>query len=447
MQPMMTRIARGMFLLACVVLSGCAASNLPGFQNAYYSYNVPESLVNQIKTKFQEHGLNRASVTRDNVGRIELTGTYKNEDDVDKAFSIVQSIVGLKSTSPFYPQDVQQKRWELAAAKALDSDNKRRKEAASAPKKIALVIGINHFMDSERLHDIQGADDAAVVQRYLQAAGFSVTAILGDQATKRHVEQALHQLDDSIGPNDNVFIYISSHGNAPVPSPTGTDQRKMSIMVFDSGEPGVRVIDKVDFKIRLQETSVADTLVQAIAKKPSRITRMLIDTCYSGDMLDDVSAESHAYILKTNNGRAEHAGISLASWTGPAYTTKGIRFADDSGKSTSQANKPTAKTVIDRSRSGYTIITATSENEESLGPDAKVGTFTSPIPPYKPLRGSFFTQSLFDYLGKYNGNLDASFRDAQSFTSTKVIEVTNGQSHQVPRQYSTIPAQQNQLLQ
>lgn len=447
MQSMMTRVARGLILLACMTLTACAANNLPGFQNAYYSYNVPQSLVDRIKAKFQEHGLQRASVTRDNVGRVQLTGTYKNEDDVDKAFSIVQSIVGLKSTSPFYPQDVQQKRWELAAAKALDSDNRRRKDAASAPKKIALVIGINHFMDSARLHDIQGEDDAAVVQRYLQAAGFSVTAVLGSQATKLNVERALHQLDDSIGPNDNVFIYISSHGNAPVPSPAGHDQRKMSIMVFDSGEPGIAKVDQVDYMIRLQETSVADTLVQEIAKKPSRITRMLIDTCYSGDMLDDVSAESQAYILKTNGGRAERAGISLASWTGPAYTSKGIHFAADSAGNTAGSTISGTKTVVDRSRSGYTIMTATSENEESLGPDAKIGVFPSPIPPNKPLKGSFFTQSLFDYLGKYNGDLDTSFHEAQRFTSDKAAEVTHGQNHQTPRQYSTIPAQQNQLFQ
>ena len=443
----MTRMTRGLILLACTMLTACAANNLPGFQNAYYSYNVPQSLVDRIKVKFQEHGLERASVTRDNVGRVQLIGTYKNEDDVDKAFSIVQSIVGLKSTSPFYPQDVQQKRWELAAAKALDSDNKRRKDAASAPKKIALVIGINHFMDSARLRDIQGEDDAIVVQRYLQAAGFSVTALLGAQATKVNVEHALHQLDDSIGPNDNVFIYISSHGNAPVPSPAGHDQRKMSIMVFDSGEPGVKRVDQVDYMIRLQETSVADTLVQEIAKKPSRITRMLIDTCYSGDMLDDVSAESQAYILKTNGGQAERAGISLASWTGPAYTSKGIHFAADSTGSAAATTKLGTKTVVDRSRSGYTIITATSENEESLGPDAKTGVFPSPIPPNKPLKGSFFTQSLFDYLSKYNGDLDTSFRDAQRFTSEEATEVTHGQNHQTPRQYSTIPARENQLFQ
>jgi hypothetical protein len=447
MQSMMTRMTRALMLLACMMLTACAASSLPGFQNAYYSYDVPQSLVDRIKVKFHEHGLERASVTRDNVGRIQLIGTYKNEDDVDKAFSIVQSIVGLKSTSPFYPQDVLQKRWEVAAAKALDSDNKRRKEAAAAPKKLALVIGINHFMDSARLHDIQGEDDAIVVRRYLQAAGFSVTAVLGVQATKANVEHALHQLDDAIGPNDNVFIYISSHGNAPVPSPAGRDQRKMSIMVFDSGEPGVKKVDQVDYMIRLQETSVADTLVQEIAKKPSRITRMLIDTCYSGDMLDDVSAESQAYILKTNGGRAERAGISLASWTGPAYTSKGIHFAADPVGGAADGTKLSTRTVIDRSRSGYTIMTATSENEESLGPDAATGVFPSPIPPGKPLRGSFFTQSLFDYLGKYNGDLDSSFRDAQRFTSEKATEVTQGQNHQTPRQYSTIPAQENQLFQ
>jgi hypothetical protein len=62
------------------------------------------------------------------------------------------------------------------------------------------------------------------------------------------------------------------------------------------------------------------------------------------------------------------------------------------------------------------------------------------------LKGSFFTQSLFAYLDHYHGQLAPAFRDAQSFTSRKAIEVSRGERHQIPREYSTIPADRNDLF-
>jgi hypothetical protein len=444
---MITPITRVLVLLASLLLTACAASSLPGFQNAYYSYNVPQPLFDSIKVKFREHGLDHASITRDTVGRVQLTGSYRNEDEVDTAFTIVQSIVGLKSTSPFYPQDIKQKRWDIAAGKALDAYNRSRKAASLVPTKRALVIGINSFRN-QHIGRIQGRDDAVVVQGFLKRAGYSVTTLLEEQATKANIEHALVALDNAIGPNDTVFVYISSHGTPPLPTAAGGDQRKMSIIAYDSGYlPNAGPTDNTESRLFFQQTSVPDTLVQSIAQKPSRTTRLIIDTCYSGDMLNDVQDDpSAAYILKTNGGEPERAGISLASWTGPAYTSKGIHFAADptSAKGAALAGSSLAST--DRSRSGYTIITATSENEESLGPDSKIGTFPSPLSPDRQLRGSFFTQSLFDYLGKYNGELGLAFRDARGFTSETATKVTEGKDHQVPREFSTIPDQQNNLF-
>ncbi|TDV37352.1 caspase domain-containing protein [Paraburkholderia caballeronis] len=444
---MKTFFARISIVACALLLSACAASDLPGFQNAYRAYDVPQPLVERIKAKFQAHGLDQASVARDSTGRIQLTGTYRNEDEVDQAFTIVQSIVGIKSTSPFYPTHILQKRWERAAGQALDAYAHGARHASAMPVKRALVVGINHFADPYHLPDIQGADDAVVVQAYLKQAGYTVTALLNERATKANIEAAIARLGGEIGPNDQVFIYISSHGNVPVPTPAGQDQRKMSIMAYDSGDQNtVKSNDRTEILLHFQNHAVPDTLVQDLARKPSAMTRVVIDTCYSGDMLDDISDDSTTYILQTNGGRSEREGISLASWTGPAYTAKGIRFSDDgAGASGGQVGGAAAHTAVDRNRSGYQIITATSTNEESLGP--KSGHFASPLDPGRTLRGSYFTQSLFDYLAHDNGQLDPAFRDAQRFTSSTAVEVSHGNAHQVPRQFSTIPAQQNDLFQ
>lgn len=443
---MKTILARLVVLTASLLLTACAASSLPGFQNAYHGYDVPQTLVERIKLKFHQHGLDQAGVTRDGTGRIELTGTYRNEDEVDTAFTIVQSIVGIKSTSPFYPEHILQKRWEVAAGKALGAYTHGQHNASAAPVKRALVVGINHFADFEHMHDIQGADDAAVVQDYLRRAGYRVTALLGEQATQAGVEAAIARLGAEIGPNDDVFLYISSHGNMPVPTPDGPDARKMSILVYDSGSAEtMRSRDPTEIMLYFQRHSVPDTLVQDLAKKPSHTTRVVIDTCYSGDMLDDVSDESTTYVRAANGGRHEKQGISLASWTGPAYTSKGIRFADDTEDGDGGARAKGPHTKIDRSRSGYLLITATSPDEESLGPSA--GTFTSPLAAARVLKGSYFTQSLFDYLGYYQGRLDPAFLDARNFTSRIAVQVSGGKAHQIPRRYSTILDQQNDLFQ
>lgn len=432
-------------VVGALLLTGCAASSLPGYQNAYHAYNVPQSLFERIEVKFHEHGLDQASITRDTTGRVQLAGTYRNEDEVDEAFTIVMSIVGLKSTSPFYPEHILQRRWDVAAGKALDSYAQLQRRGSGAPVKRALVVGINHFADPYHLPDIQGADDAAIVQGYLLKAGYKVTALLNEHATQANVEAAIAKLDHDIGPNDDVFIYISSHGNAPVPSPAGNDQRKMSIMAYDSGDQStISSNDRTEILLHYQRHSVPDTLVQNLARKPSHTMRVVIDTCYSGDMLDDIADDSTAYILQANGGQSEHAGISLASWTGPEYTSKGIHFADDA-TGDQGADVTHARTSIDRNRSGYNIITATSANEESLGP--KSGSFSSPLSPDRTLRGSYFTQSLFEYLGYYKGQLGPAFRDAQTFTAKEALDVSHGKAHQTPRQYSTIPDQQNDLYQ
>lgn len=441
MKRLITRLA---CLIVPVLLTACAASSLPGYQNAYRAYDVPETLVQQIKVKFASHGLTQASVGRDNTGRIQLIGTYRDEDQVDSAFLIVQSIVGIKSTSPFYPEHVLKKRWDAEAGNALTAFNRAQASRSAPPVKRALVVGINHFADHVHMLDIQGADDAEVVQHYLERAGYRVTTLLDQQATTANIEAAIAKLNAQIRPDDDVFIYVSSHGNMPVPSPAGGDNRKMSILTYDSGNDWtMRSHDHTEVLLHLQQHAVPDTLVQELARKPSRTMRVLIDTCYSGDMLDDIADEGSAYARRVNGNRNESESISLASWTGPAYVSKGIRFSDDDAPQL--GGKQQARAVIDRSRAGYNIITATSPNQEALGPPG--GTFENPVAPDQILKGSYFTQALFAYLEHYRGQLAPAFQDARSFTSRVAIEVSKGKAHQVPREWSTIPADKNDLSQ
>jgi len=190
-------------------------------------------------------------------------------------------------------------------------------------------------------------------------------------------------------------------------------------------------------------------MVQRLAKKPTRVTRILIDTCYSGEILSGIpDSESNRYILATNGGKPERASIALASWTGPEFTSKSIRFKDQAAPNPSAQSSATSRQrdsgwdKLDSKRP-YAIITATSEGEESLGPRVEEGTFASPLSANKTLRGSFFTQAFFEYLDAADGHMEPAFENARAFTQQKAIEVTKGKGHQVPRQLSTLPADQN----
>lgn len=441
---MFKRICSALFVLLPLLLAGCAANQLHGFENTYYSYNVPQPLLDKIAARLRQEGLVNARVERDTVGRVKLGGSYQTEDEVDRAFLIVQSIVGLKSTSPFYPANIRQQRWEIEAREQLERLVQAERAKPRPPRRVALVIGISTFKDSRHLKPIPGEEDAVVVQRAARQSGYQVTALLGRNATKANIEAALRQIDADLRPDDSLFIYVSSHGMKPLPSANGGDERKMSIMAWDSGDAAIN--DEISYQLNLLKTAVPDVLVQRLAKKPTRNTRILIDTCYSGEMLKGLPDESAGYIARMNNGAPERAGISMASWTGKAYTSKAIRFSEDAPKPAAagkHAPSPQAASEAIDSERAYTIITATSEGEESLAPPAHSGVFE--LPGKGTLRGSFFTQSFFAYLDTYQGHVEPAFAAARDFTSRTAQQVTGGTKTQVPRQFATRSADRNRL--
>ena len=433
---------RALGLSLVLLLGGCAANQLHGYEPVYQGYNVPQPLLDTIQARLQQNGLVGARVERDATGRVRLAGQYRNEDEVDRAFIIVQSIVGLKSTSPFYPEHIAEKRWDVEARQALAQQARQASaRLASLPgRKLALVIGISDFRDNKHFNPIPGEQDAAVVAKAALNAKYQVTALLGRQATKAAVEDTLRRLEADLRPNDSLFIYISSHGTRPLPEASGGDARRMSIIAWDSGD--IAINDEIDYYLNLQKTAVPDALVQRLAKKPTKNTRILIDTCYSGEMLKGLPDASGGYIARTNGGMPEMAGIAMASWTGKDYTAKGIHFSEDRSASNARRDGAAASRPEVYDERSYAIITATSEGEESLAPPHDVGTFTLDG---KVLRGSFFTQSFFHFLDKHGGHVEPAFEEARQFTMRNAGIVSGGRRTQRPRQFATKAFDQNNL--
>lgn len=425
-----------------VLLTGCANQSMPGYQRVYQGHQIPANLVDLVQKRLHTEGLKEATVSHDTVGRLRLAGKYRDEDEVERAFIITQSIVGIQSTSPFYPENVQEKRWEHEAGNALADFFKRKKQAQNnAPgKKRALVIGINQFMDLKHLTDIQGEDDARLMGMVLANYGYHVMSLLGEQATKANIESTIEKMDQVLGSNDTLFIYISSHGNQPVPTPNNNDERRMSIAAYDSGDTATSRTsrDKTAYLLNLQRTSVRDTLIQELAQKPTVVTRVIIDTCYSGEILKELPSAGAAFQAQVNGGNYEKASVSVASWTGESFTSKAIAFVDDVKPKTAQAKtqNQVGKGTEFAARKNYTFITATGPGERSFGPKTEVGTFISPVNQVDVLRGSFFTQSFIAYLKQFSGDVPQAFEAGRAFTSQHVM---TGKERQNPRRFTTIP--------
>ena len=426
---------KGMAFALMLLLAGCANQSMPGYQRVYQGYQVPQNLADAVQARLRAEGISQAVIGRDSVGRLKLNGIYRNEDQVERAFIITQSIVGLQSTSPFYPENIQEKRWEREAGAALSDYFKQKKQAhANTPgKKRALVIGINRFQAYPQITDIQGEDDARLMGIVLANYGYDVMSLLGARATKAKIESEIANLDQVLEPNDTLFIYVSSHGAPPVPTPAGGDERKMSIVAYDSGPLSSRM-DRTGGALTIQRTSVSDKLVQRLAQRTSAMTRVIIDTCYSGEILRDMPTVGSAYQDRMNGGGFEKASVSEASWTGASYTSKSIAFVDDSNRSVGQATK----TLEPVTRRNYSFITATGPGELSWGPPSTVGTFLDPTSQSEQLRGSFFTQSFIAYLKKFTGDVPRAFEEARTFTSSKVQQ--GMEQSQNPRRFTTIPA-------
>jgi len=84
---------------------------LPGAVTAQTTA-VTDSHIQQINGLFAQNGVGGGFVVLDSYGRIELKGQYEDEIQVDRAFSLAQTVVGVKWVSPVTPEDIKVKEWE-----------------------------------------------------------------------------------------------------------------------------------------------------------------------------------------------------------------------------------------------------------------------------------------------------------------------------------------------
>lgn len=428
---------RSLHLLACLcllLLAGCTARQMPGFQDTFVSHTVRDDQLAEITRQFQRRKLAGAAVTRDLVGRVRLTGAYQDEDEVDSAFLIVQGVVGQQATSPFYPDDVRQTRWSVEMAKALAEAARPR--PPRPPRKMALIIGVSHFKHADQITPVMGEEDAVTAAHILGGYGYEVTSLIGKDATREAIAAALRNLKAQAGPQDQLFIFISSHGTPPIPLrdglPDGSKDYKMSIVAYDTQARYKNLLDQPsafttqeqadayhDARQLLFDTSVPDFLLREVLARPTAGTRLVLDVCYGGNVLigtPDPYAGQRAGDGSTGETTSIPAdGLMQSPAAGDGMQAKGIRQVGGAPPAANPSSP--ASTLLDDKAPPRTIITAADAGQQSFGPLAvEKGRFEHPSIPNLTLEGSFFAQMFFDELSRQNGALRPSFANSQKAT-------------------------------
>jgi len=125
-----------LLLSIAAALTGCAVTSHPQYEKTYFKVNVSDAQVQEVIKQFKSSGLDSADVVKDTLGRLILDGEYKNENEVEQAFAILEKAVGIGNYATVRPQKIKVLRWEIEAGKEFEKYIK----ALGAKYKIAVSV-------------------------------------------------------------------------------------------------------------------------------------------------------------------------------------------------------------------------------------------------------------------------------------------------------------------
>ncbi|MBF0342633.1 MAG: caspase family protein [Nitrospirae bacterium] len=352
-----------------------------------------------INDLFKKYNVRDGFVEIDRLGRIQLKGSYLNEEEVDKAFSLAQSTVGVKWVSPVDPENVVVPGWskKLSEMMLKAAQSPAVKKSAGPPGPIknryALVVGIGRFQNERVAPQLEFAEkDASDLYKYLidsAKGGFTknnVALIIGEKATRANIKNAMDEIISKAQDDDLVVLYISSHGTKP------DKEGYVFIVTHDT------VFEKPGDK--MWSTSISATELSGFFQgiRAKRVVAIL-DTCYSSGAYKNIKG--------LNPEGAKSLGVEDETY----------------GISENQAKKMIGSKdiVLEESSSfssdgwGKVLISASGNNERS---------FES-----KRLKNGFFTYFLLDGLKQTKGEIANAFSYAKPRVTDGVWAERNEHQH------------------
>ena len=374
---------------------------------------VTDVYINEINNQFQRNSIRTGFVGLDQHGRVQLKGEYGDEQEVDRAFSIAQTVVGVKWVSPVTPENIKVKEWEkklgglFSRAGVLKPSVRGDAPIGPIRNRYALVVGVGQFKNGINPLQFSVKDARSFYDFLLGRAGFPSNGVyfLADQnATRDNVVRYLSAIRNSAQEDDLVVVYMSSHGTPP------DKFGGVYIVTYDT---------EVSPRERVWQTAVAETVLKDFVENlRARRLVMILDTCYSNGAYRQIPGFLPPGGKSLGIGN-EDEGYGVSRETGKRLFGAKDIVLDDAPK----PKKGASAKSLDQDGYGKVLISASSAGEKSWESDT--------------LKQSVFTYYFVDGLNRTQGSVKGAFDYAKPLTSNRVRQEKGAEISQIPQAMAT----------
>ncbi len=383
---------------------------------------ITDAHINTINHLFKQQGVPKGYVTLDRFGRIELRGEFNDEKEVDRAFGIAQSIVGVKWVSFVTPENIKNKEWEkelssffLRAKVLKPTVVKDDQTPGPIRNKYALVVGIGEFLaESQGINKLDCAvRDATSFYQFLadprRGAFFreNIIFLKNQSGTRQNISNAFEKIKNLAQPDDLVVIYMSSHGTPP------EKFGGVFIVTYDT---------EVKPKERVWHTSITESMLKDFIEnlRAKRLV-MILDACYSNGAYRKVEG----FLPKGGKslGGSENEGYGISR----EYGRRLLGAKDIVLEEAPQKPKSKYKSIGDGQDDswGKVLIGASGPGEIS---------WESPL-----LNNSIFTYYFIDGLNRHKGGVETAFNYSKPLVYQRVKQEKGNDIDQNPQVIATNP--------
>lgn len=375
---------------------------------------VTEQHLAQVNALFQRNNVARGFVAFDRYGRMELKGEYEDEREVDAAFSLAQTVVGVRWVSPVTPENIRVKEWErrigslFSRAGALKPTPRGDVTPGPIRNRYALIVGVGKFKYginslAYSTQDAQAYYQFLVDPRRGQFQRENVIFLTDENATRANIAAALDRLRRLADSDDLVTVFMSSHGTPP-------DKRgAVNIVTYDA---------EIKPRERIWHTSITeDMLKEFIDGLRARRLVMILDTCYSNGAYRAVPG------FLPPGGKSLGADDDEGYGLNPDYSKRLLGSKDIVLEDTPVASAGEAARTPDNDGWGKVLIGASGSGERSWESDK--------------LQNSVFTYYFVEGLNRYNGSVENAFNHAKPLVPQYVRQEKGNDIEQNPQVMST----------
>ena len=340
----------------------------------------------------------------------------EDEKQVDLAFSLAQTVVGVRWVSPVTPDNIKVKEWEKRMGSLFSRARVLKESGGSLDgvpgpvrNRYALVVGLGQFKYG--IQPLQyTVKDATSFYNFLispQGASFprnNVYYLTDQNATRDNIVRYLNAIRNAAGPDDLVVIYMSSHGTPP------DKFGGVHVVTYDT---------EVKPRERVWHTSVTDKILKDFVENlKARRLVMILDTCFSNGAYRSIPGFLPPGGKSLGADDDEGYGISK-EYGKRLFGAKDIVLEEAPKKRSADSGK----SLDNQDGYGKVLLSASSVVEKSWESDT--------------LKNSIFTYYFVDGLKRYQGSVKDAFNYSKPLVSQRVKQEKGAEISQTPQVMAT----------